>query len=152
MTTGEWVDEDPVLYFLLGRRSSHLIVHAALCLAFALCLGVAALRAAGFLGVIGGIVAMAAVVVCVSWWVVPQVSLLVAALAFLFINGFVVDLQGTLSWHGASDAWILVALAAGAWAASIAGRWHAERLTTSARARETSRPLGSRMFWKGAGT
>ena len=149
METRDWVNEDPVLYFLLGRRSGHLVVHAAVRVAFVLCLGVAALHAAGVLGIVPGLIAMAAVVIAVSWWVVPQVSLIIAALAFLFTNGFIYDLQGTLSWHGDSDIWTLLTLLLVAVAASIAGRWKAERSRAQVRTRNSSGPQGSRMFWEG---
>lgn len=42
-------------------------------------------------------------VVVLAWWVRPWAALAAPALAWLFLNGFLVNRNGELRWHGAAD-------------------------------------------------
>lgn len=55
--------------------------------------------------------AMTAMVAIVSWWARPVTSLLVAAIAWLCLDGFVTNPLGQLGWHGVDDVWRAVVLA-----------------------------------------
>lgn len=122
------MDEDPVLYFLLSRKSPHLRFSAAVGSSFVLFLVISALVAAHVLGEVGAVVAMGVAVSAVSWWAVPPVSMVVALIAALFTNGFVYNAQGNLAWHGDSDLWTFGTLTLLALAAAIGGRWRSEVL------------------------
>ena len=52
----------------------------------------------------------AAVVALAGWWMTWLGALVTAGLAFLMLNGFVVDQYAVLRWHGAADVLRLVVL------------------------------------------
>jgi hypothetical protein len=74
-----------------------------------LCLGLAALLAVDGIGgstdlpVVFWVVATATAVGFGAWWSRPAAALGLAALAFLTLDGFVVEHLGVLVWHGSID-------------------------------------------------
>ena len=60
----------------------------------------------------GDLLAMAALVAATAWWVRPAASLIVVGVAFLDINGFLLNSDAQLTWHGWSDVLRLAALLA----------------------------------------
>ena len=67
--------------------------------------------------VLPGWAELAAVMVLVAafaWWVTPLAAVLIAGLAFLDLDGFLVNDDGQLSWHGYADVGRIVVLLAAA--------------------------------------
>jgi K+-sensing histidine kinase KdpD len=50
-----------------------------------------------------GLALMAVTVGATAWWCRPWTSVIAGALGWLMFNGFVIDQDGTLGWHGSSD-------------------------------------------------
>jgi K+-sensing histidine kinase KdpD len=59
-------------------------------------------------------------VAVLAWWVRPWAALGAAGLGWLFLNGFLVNRQGDLRWHGRDDTVRIVLLAGVAVAVSAA--------------------------------
>jgi predicted Abi (CAAX) family protease len=81
-------------------------------IAFGLLLGWVALGSAFGLHrpvMVAGVVVIATVT---SWWLTVPAALVVGAMAFLFLNGFVENALGQLTWNGMDDALLLLALLA----------------------------------------
>jgi K+-sensing histidine kinase KdpD len=118
---------DPVIDFALGKGAAGLSFPGGVGLAFVACLGLAAIAATG---AIPGDVAFAGfllVVVATAWWSAPATGVVVALVGFLFVNGFALDSNGTLAWHGESDLLRLVSMVALAVTVSVLGNLRAER-------------------------
>jgi len=49
------------------------------------------------------------IAVVASWWLTEPAALALGVTAFLFINGFVQDTQGQLSWDGVPDLLLVLA-------------------------------------------
>jgi hypothetical protein len=49
------------------------------------------------------------IAVVASWWLTVPAALALGVTAFLFINGFVQDTQGQLSWNGMPDLLLVLA-------------------------------------------
>jgi hypothetical protein len=62
-----------------------------------------------------------------AWFATLPVTLLLTACAFMDYDGFVLDQQGQLSWHGRADALRLVILSAVAITTQVARRIHHRR-------------------------
>jgi K+-sensing histidine kinase KdpD len=110
-----------VLEFILGRAGARLTFSAAVGLTFLGCLILAAMVASGVLSGDVAVGSLVAVVVVLSWWAAPGSAVVMSLVGFLFDNGFAVNTQGTLSWHGESDLLRLAALLGMAVMASVMG-------------------------------
>jgi len=67
-------------------------------------------------------------VACFALWAADALAaLIVTAVAFLLANGFMVNRQGELSWHGRDDLWRLAVLLLGALLGVAVGQVRAHR-------------------------
>ncbi len=106
---------------LLGREAGGLPLESALGLTFLSCLVLAAAVASGVVVGTPAIGTMVLVVVIVAWCSAPATAVLVAILAFLFVDGFVVDTAGTLTWHGDADLALIASMVVVAVTAALLG-------------------------------
>jgi K+-sensing histidine kinase KdpD len=92
---------------------------ATMALSFGAFLVLAALVTALQMPTMAAEAAFGVVIVVMAWRSTPAQAAVTALLAFLFVNGFVLGAQGTLSWSGEEDlvrlgAFVLLALAVSA--------------------------------------
>lgn len=95
-----------------------------------LVLGAAFAALLGWVGVAGAmglptataVVGAVTIAVVASWWLTLPAGLASAALAFLVVDGFILDRMGDLSWNGVPDAVLLVVLVLACLLASEARR------------------------------
>jgi hypothetical protein len=114
-------DSDPVFDFIVGGAGARLNLPAAAGLTFVGCLLLAASVASGVVAGDVAVGAFAILVAVLSWWAAPGAAVVVALVGFLFANGFALDSEGTLSWHGEADLLLLAALVGIAVTVSVMG-------------------------------
>jgi K+-sensing histidine kinase KdpD len=114
--------------WFLGNDDTKVSFAGGMGLGLVIYLGLAAIVAAASLDPRIGFVAYAVAVAALAWWAAPGVALSLAAMAFLFVNGFVLNRVGNLSWHGSEDALRLATLLVIALFVSNSSQDHNERL------------------------
>jgi K+-sensing histidine kinase KdpD len=114
--------------WFLGNDDTKVSFAGGMGLGLVIYLGLAAIVAAASLHPRIGFVAYAVAVAALAWWAAPGVALSLAAMAFLFVDGFVLNSAGNLSWHGSEDALRLGTLLVIALFVSNSSQDHRERL------------------------
>ena len=126
------IDDDLTLAFILGRDGGGLSFSGAVALTFVASLGVAAAVASGVTSGDAAYACFLLVAVVLAWWSSPAAATVIAAIAFLFADGFAVDTGGVLAWHGEADLLRLVALVALSVTVSFLGSGRRARLREKA--------------------
>jgi len=101
---------DPLLEWFLGTDDTRISLVCGMALGLLVFLGLAAVVAATNLDASVAFVVFAVAVAALAWWVAPVGALGIAAMAFLFIDGFVLNRGGNLTWHDRDDALRLATL------------------------------------------
>jgi hypothetical protein len=116
------VGGDPVLYFVVGRDPECWSLVSSVGVTFVAGLILAAATAAGIVNEALAVSVLVGVVAVVGWWSSPASAALAGLVGFLFANGFLLDTEGTLAWHGQSDLVRLTVMVCVAVVAALLGR------------------------------
>jgi K+-sensing histidine kinase KdpD len=125
---GDTGRRDPMLDWFLGDDDTRVSFSGGMTLGLVTYLGLAAVAVAANLDPRIGFAAFAVAVAALAWWAAPAVALSLGAMAFLFVDGFVLNRGGTLSWNGGDDVLRLATLLAIALFVSNSSQSHAESL------------------------